>query len=131
MRPKGLLQAALESERRRTWRTRTGSAEQSDGALSASDFSLSSLLVCEGCDRPLQPSYITGGVRSYVFLCGCQRVPVDAGLVERLARDRVETASVDLVTGVLPERLRLVFEGLFAQIRIGASPDELEFVWRV
>lgn len=71
------------------------------------------------------------GDRVYVFLCGCRRASVDARLVERLARDRVEAASVDLVTGVPPERLRLVFEGLFAQVRVGGLPDELEFVWRV
>ncbi|MEV0136660.1 hypothetical protein AB0H83_50580 [Dactylosporangium sp. NPDC050688] len=79
----------------------------------------------------MQPSYETAGGRAYVFGCGCRRAAVDAGLVERLARDRVEAESVDLVTGVPPERLRLVFEGLFVQVRVGGSPDELEFVWRV
>ncbi len=131
MRQMGLLQAALESERKRVRQVPTAGSELPVSVSPVPGFSLASLLTCGDCDRPLQPSYETGGKRSYVFLCGCRRASVDAGVVERLARDRVEAESLDLVTGVPPERLRLVFEGLFVQVRVGELPDELEFVWRV
>ena len=92
---------------------------------------LGSLLVCDGCDRPLQLSWGPDGVRLYIFLCGCRRDGVDAALVERLVRDRVEAESALLVAGVAVEELPVVFRGLFAEVRIGHSAEDLQFVWRV
>ncbi|MEV6927467.1 hypothetical protein AB0M46_23590 [Dactylosporangium sp. NPDC051485] len=95
----------------------------------ADQYTVRSLLICDGCDRPLQASLAADGEREYVFLCGCRRNGVKAALVERLVRDRVESASVLLVTGV--EELPAVFRRLFAEVRIGDGPEELEFVWRL
>ena len=92
---------------------------------------LGSLLVCDGCDRPLQLSWGPDGAPLYVFLCGCRRDGVDAALVERLVRNRVEAESALLVTGVAVEELPVVFRGLFAAMRIGHSAEDLQFVWRV
>lgn len=92
---------------------------------------LGSLLVCDGCDRPLQLSWGPDGARLYVFLCGCRRNGVDAALVERLVRDRVEAESALLVTGMAAEELPVVVRGLFAEVRIGHSAEDLQFVWRV
>ncbi|MEV6922913.1 hypothetical protein AB0M46_00165 [Dactylosporangium sp. NPDC051485] len=92
---------------------------------------LGSLLVCDGCDRPLQLSWSPEGRRRYVFLCGCQRAEVDAALVERLIRDRVEAESAILATDISPEELSRIVRALFVAVRIGNSADDLVFVWRI
>lgn len=92
-------------------------------------YSLSPLLVCDGCDLPLQPSKTARGARVYVWLCGCRRASVDASMVERLVRDRIET-DFALVADVAADALGPVCRSLFAAVRIGAGVDELTFVWR-
>ncbi|MGI5180555.1 hypothetical protein ACQEVZ_29995 [Dactylosporangium sp. CA-152071] len=67
----------------------------------------------------------------YVFLCGCRRNGIDAGVVERLVRDRVEGESVHLVDGVADQELGQVFRNLFVEVRVADTPDDLVFVWRV
>ena len=93
--------------------------------------SLGSLLVCDGCDRPLQRSWGPDSIRTYVFLCGCQRVEVDAELVERLIRDRVEAEPALQAVDIRPEEFPMVVRGLFAAVRIGHSAEDLKFVWRI
>ncbi|MET7424343.1 hypothetical protein [Dactylosporangium sp. NPDC005555] len=95
------------------------------------ELALGSLLVCDGCDQTLQLSWGPNGDRLYVFLCGCRRDGVDARVVERLVRDRVEGESVLLVDGVANEEFRRVFRNLFAEVRVAASADDLVFVWRI
>lgn len=93
-------------------------------------FSLTSLLICGGCDRPLQPSRATDGRRVYLFLCGCLRDVIDAELVERLVQDRVEAESTWLANPE-PDGLGAVFKSLFAQVRVGGGVEELAYVWRI
>ncbi|WP_345133542.1 hypothetical protein [Dactylosporangium darangshiense] len=121
----------MESGRGLTVQAAASTQQLGGTASSAPGFSLASLLVCEGCDQPLQPSHTTGGQRVYVFLCGCHRGEVSGDVVERLARDRVEVESYALVADVPPDRLGQVFRGLFAQVRTGSSTDDLAFVWRL
>lgn len=94
-------------------------------------YSLSPLLTCDSCDQPLWPSGTSAGVRVYLFLCGCRRAAIDAGLVERLVRDRVEAESVVLVGDTAADALGAVFRSLFAEVRIGNNAGELAYVWRV
>ncbi|MER7277972.1 hypothetical protein ABT369_26375 [Dactylosporangium sp. NPDC000244] len=94
-------------------------------------FELGCLLSCDHCDQLLVPSWGAGGQRQYTFLCGCRRDSVDAELVERLVRDRVEAESVLLVTGVAEGELGQVFQRLFAAIRVRTAADDLVFVWRL
>jgi hypothetical protein len=92
---------------------------------------LGSLLVCDGCDRPLQLSRGPDGERRYVFLRGCRRGGLDAGLVERLVRDRVEAESQLLVAGVAVDELVEVFRRLFVAVRVAVVADDVVFVWRI
>ncbi len=94
-------------------------------------YSLSPLLTCDSCDRPLQPSGTSTGIRVYLFLCGCRRTAVDAGLVERLVRDRVGAESMALVEDAGADALGAVFRSLFAEVRIGEHAQELAYVWRI
>lgn len=94
-------------------------------------YSLSPLLTCDSCDRPLQPSGTSTGARVYLFLCGCRRSAIDAGLVERLVRDRVSAESVALVGDAAADALGAVFRSLFAEVRIGEHAQELAYVWRI
>lgn len=94
-------------------------------------FSLAALLVCDSCDRPLQPVLLTGGRRGYRAPCGCRLSAVDAAVVERLVRDAVERHSVALVADVPAEALGGVFTALFAAVRIGGSSEDLSLVWRM
>jgi hypothetical protein len=102
-------------------------ARPKDGAR----FELGRLLTCDSCDQFLQPLWSPRGVRKYTFLCGCRRDSIDAHLVERLVRDRVETASALLVADVAAEGLGVVFRGLFVAVRIGHCAEDLKFAWRV
>lgn len=106
----------------------TSSHELTPGA---GRYDLGSLLVCDGCDRPLQPSQDRSGQRVYLFLCGCQRRTVNAEIVERQARDRVEAESPVLAADVETSALGPVFRRLFAGVRVGADLDDLAFVWRI
>ncbi|MEV6925557.1 hypothetical protein AB0M46_13805 [Dactylosporangium sp. NPDC051485] len=98
--------------------------------LARHPFSLASTLVCDGCDQPLQPSRAPDGQRVYLFLCGCRRDFVDAELVERLARDRVEAAS-SRPADFGADGIGSVFRNIFASVRIGHGPEDLQFVWRM
>ena len=98
---------------------------------SAGRYDLGSLLACDECDRPLQPSRDESGQRVYLFLCGCQRRTVNAETVERLARDRVEAESPVLAADLAMKALGPVFQRLFTGVRIGADLNDLAFVWRI
>ena len=93
-------------------------------------FDLGQLLTCDHCDQLLGPSWGADGKRQYRFLCGCRRGSVDAEVVERLVRDRVEAESALLVTGVADAELGQVFKRLFVAVRVAAAADDLAYVWR-
>lgn len=93
-------------------------------------FELCRLLTCDNCDQLLQPSWGPNGERQYVFLCGCRRDSIDADLVERLVRHRVEAESVLLVADVADDALGQVVQRLFVAVRVAAAADDLAFVWR-
>ncbi|WP_327009674.1 hypothetical protein OHA72_22060 [Dactylosporangium sp. NBC_01737] len=65
-----------------------------------------------------------------MFLCGCRRDSIDADLVERLVRHRVEAESVLLVADVADDALGQVVQRLFVAVRVAAAADDLAFVWR-
>ncbi|MDG6100507.1 hypothetical protein Daura_03855 [Dactylosporangium aurantiacum] len=107
------------------------SATRTSHGAAVGTYSLSSLLTCGGCDRRLQPSRTAAGERVYLFLCGCRWQAIDAGLVERVVRDRVEAASVALVAGAAASDLGPVFRSLFVEVRVGADVAALTYRWRI
>jgi hypothetical protein len=94
-------------------------------------FSLAAVLVCDGCDRPLQPVLLADGRRGYRAPCGCRLTAVDATLIERLVRDAVERQSATLVADVPAEALGGVFAALFVAVRVGGGAEDLSLVWRI
>ena len=94
-------------------------------------FELGRLLVCDNCDQLLQPSWSSGGERKYTFLCGCRRYSIEAQLIERLVRDRVEAESSALVADLGEEGPGAVFRALFVEVRIGAAVEDLTYRWRI
>jgi hypothetical protein len=95
------------------------------------EFSLAALLVCDGCDRSLQPMLMADGRRGYRAPCGCRLTAADAVVVERLVRDAVERHSSALVADVPAESLGALFAALFVAVRIGGSSGDLSLVWRI
>jgi hypothetical protein len=98
-------------------------------APAAPQFGLAGLLVCDGCDAPLQTVVPAGGRRGYRAPCACGPAVIDAAAVERRVRDAVEQHSTAMVGDVPAEALGGVFAALFVAVRVAG--DDLSLVWRM
>ncbi|MDG4767682.1 zinc ribbon domain-containing protein [Solwaraspora sp. WMMD406] len=89
---------------------------------------LAGLLFCATCERQMTPMTRLNG-RAYGAPCGCRLSPVDALTVERLVFNAVEAHHPDLLTRTAAGGLAAAFRKVLAEVRIGGTADELEFIW--
>jgi hypothetical protein len=94
-------------------------------------YVLRGLLVCAtaGCGQRLEPLQLAGQPRGYLGPCGCRLTPVDAAAVEQCVYDalvRRDPALEDAEPGLR----YATYRALRFEVAVGATPDELMFIWR-
>jgi hypothetical protein len=99
------------------------------GGSGGSHYPLAGLLRCAACQLPLNPVDMLGG-RAYGSPCGCRLTVIAAEILERLVLDAVATREPAAVVEAERGDPAWVFRRFLAEVRIGASFEDLDLIWR-